>query len=226
MPPPVEDWCAFMLEYWRRHGLSDEQARDCLSEAFLRYRRKRGLPAWGMGEPPPALWVIARDLLCEHWRRRSREQKQVEQLQAQYRCRCEQFCDDEPEAQTFQLSLPPRLNEVLTLRLEGYTCREIAERLAIAVGTVKSYLAELRQKFRDFYGYDPTKRPSQGGYINGNASEVSTPHGKEDISNASTHRSGHGGGSASGGKRVRPAAHSRRARRRGGGGGFRKPDAG
>ena len=107
---------------------------------------------------------------------------------------------------------------VLTLRVEGYTCREIAEQLAIAVGTVKSYLAELRQKFRDFYGYDPTKRPSQGGYINGNASEVSTPHGKEDISNASTHRSGHDGGSASGGKRVCPAAHPRRARRRAGGG--------
>ena len=50
-----EDWGPLVLKYWRRHGLSDEQAQDCVGELFLRYHRRTDLPAWGAGKPPPAL---------------------------------------------------------------------------------------------------------------------------------------------------------------------------
>ncbi len=215
-----DGWAHTLLGYWCSHGLSVEQAQDCLSETFLRYSRRRHLPPWNTGEPPPALWRIARDLLCEHWRRRAREQQQAERLLVHYRCICDRPCVDEVETETFRLSLPPRLSEVLALRLEGYTCREIAGQLHLSESTVKSYLAELRTKFREFYGYDPTKSASASGYI-----DRSLTASEEDTTNANAHSSGMDGDGASGGERVRPAAHPRCARRRAGGGGSRKPDA-
>lgn len=222
MPDSPDGWAHTLLGYWCSQGLSVEQAQDCLSETFLRYSRRRDLPPWNAGEPPPSLWRIARDVLCEHWRRRAREQQQTERLLVHYRCIWYRPCDDEVEAETFRLSLPPRLSEVLALRLEGYTCREIAGLLHLSESTVKSYLAELRTKFREFYGYDPTKSPSDSGYIYGSltAGEDDTSDKKEDTTDANAHSSGMDGDGASGGKRVRPASHPRRARRRAGGGGW------
>jgi DNA-binding CsgD family transcriptional regulator len=64
-------------------------------------------------------------------------------------------------AQEFMQALSPRLRAVARRRLQGDTCAEIAQSLGVSRGTVQAYLRDLRQLFRKFLGYDPTKRGSR-----------------------------------------------------------------
>ncbi len=161
-----DNWAPLVLNYWQSHGVKPQQAQELLTELCLRYSRRRLLPVLGQGVPPPALWQLARDLLCEHWRRQRRAKQQLDALHAQCLCNPAPIFAREVDARLFLDDLPPRLQEVLALRLEGETCEQIAGRLGIGVGTVKSYLKDLRAKFLAFFGYDPTKRRSASGYIN------------------------------------------------------------
>ncbi len=51
--------------------------------------------------------------------------------------------------------LPSYLRRMLLLLMDGYTPDEIAQRLQVGVGTVYAYRQQLREKFVEFYGYDP-----------------------------------------------------------------------
>ncbi len=209
------NWATLVLNYWQSNGVNPQQAQELLTELCLRYSRRRLLPAWGQGVPPPALWRLAHDLLCEHWRRQRRAKQQLDALQAQCLCTPAPIFAREVDARLFLDDLPPRLQEVLALRLQGETCEQIARCLGIGVGTVKSYLKDLRANFIAFFGYDPTKRRSASGYINGKPHRGQKP--KEEVRDHEAHSSDDDRSGSPADERGRPAPYSRRSRRRAGG---------
>jgi hypothetical protein len=194
-------------------------------QVFLRYSTRSDVPPWGKHALPPLLWRLARDVLCEHFRQQAREKQRLEPLRCVLKCDAETCVEalavDELDAERFANNLPERLREVLQLRLQGYTCAQIAQQMSLSPGTVKAYLAELRKKFVKYYGYDPTKSPSRDGNIYGSLSGVEASVDGE-IQNALKEVSGLDGGKSVRGKRVRSAPHSRRAGRARGGGRLRR----
>ena len=67
----------------------------------------------------------------------------------------------EINGERFVASLPPRLHAAVELRLAGYSWDEAAQQLGVSASTLRGYLPELRAKFVDFFGYDPSKRASE-----------------------------------------------------------------
>jgi DNA-directed RNA polymerase specialized sigma24 family protein len=65
------------------------------------------------------------------------------------------------DGERFVASLPPRLHAAVELRLAGYSWDEAAQQLGVSASTLRGYLPELRAKFVDFFGYDPSKRASE-----------------------------------------------------------------
>jgi DNA-directed RNA polymerase specialized sigma24 family protein len=65
------------------------------------------------------------------------------------------------DGERFVASLPPRLRAAVELRLAGYSWDEAAQQLGVSASTLRGYLPELRAKFVDFFGYDPSKRASE-----------------------------------------------------------------
>jgi len=49
-------------------------------------------------------------------------------------------------AQDIVAELSPRQKQILALRVQGYKCREVADKLGIAEGTVKWHSWRMRQK--------------------------------------------------------------------------------
>ncbi|GBC95594.1 hypothetical protein HRbin16_01385 [bacterium HR16] len=185
-----DEWHIALRDYFTHHALKREQAEECVTQVFLRYHAKADAPPWDADTPPPLFWRLARDVLCEHFRRQTREKQRLEKLQCALTCNAETCVEtlavDELDAERFANSLPERLRQVLELRLQGYTCAQIAEQMSLSPGTVQAYLAELRKKFVKYYGYDPTKSPSRDGNIYGSLSgaEASASHREEERQNA------------------------------------------
>jgi YD repeat-containing protein len=65
------------------------------------------------------------------------------------------------DSERFLASLPPRLRAMLELRLAGYSWDEAAQQLGVKASTLRGYLPELRAKFVEFFGYDPSNRASE-----------------------------------------------------------------
>jgi len=218
---PDDIWHSWLCVYFRNRALPTQEAHDCAHEAFLRYTQHAEAPAWNDGNPPALLWQIAHDVLCEYCRQRDRHARLQQRLIQHQRCAppcdVEEMAIDAVECERFMASLPGRLREVLQLRLQGYTYADIAQALTLSQGTVKSYGAQLREKFRKYFGYDPTKSPSRIGNIHGGLSEEALPLSeKEEVDDAQG--TGMDSGGAVRGKRVRSAPHARRARTVRGGG--------
>jgi DNA-directed RNA polymerase specialized sigma24 family protein len=65
------------------------------------------------------------------------------------------------DGERFVASLPPRLHAAVELRLAGYSWEEAAQQLGVSASTLRGYLPDLRAKFVDFFGYDPSNRASE-----------------------------------------------------------------
>ena len=61
------------------------------------------------------------------------------------------------DCEQFRAQLPDYLRRTLERMEAGDTPKAIAARLGVAVGTVYSYQHELRERFVEFFGYDPRK---------------------------------------------------------------------
>jgi len=61
------------------------------------------------------------------------------------------------DGERFVASLPSRLRAAVELRLAGYSWDEAAQQLGVSASTLRGYLPDLRAKFVDFFGYDPSK---------------------------------------------------------------------
>lgn len=68
--------------------------------------------------------------------------------------------ESEMDVEAFLAGLPEYLRAPLALRLQGYSWEEVARLLGGKSSTLRAYLPELRSKFVEFFGFDPSKRAS------------------------------------------------------------------
>lgn len=131
----AEDLARF---FSRRHGDGSDAARDLVQDTFL--EMARGLEKGGKPRSLRAyLFGIARHVSAAAWRRQAREGRPVgiDEFAAPDRS-----TDDRVEAaREVMESLPELQREILELRfIQQLSYAEIAEALAIPVGTVRSRL--------------------------------------------------------------------------------------
>jgi DNA-directed RNA polymerase specialized sigma24 family protein len=65
------------------------------------------------------------------------------------------------DGERFVASLSPCLRAAVELRLASYSWDEAAQQLGVSARSLRGYLPDLRAKFVDFFGYDPSKRASE-----------------------------------------------------------------
>jgi DNA-directed RNA polymerase specialized sigma24 family protein len=146
-------------------GLSYDDAEDGVTFILLSYYRRTGDCPWKQSEPDVFLLrTLCHDYASAYWRKQKRREHLLEGWDAPslegYR-NVEAIAISEMCAQEFLDALSPRLRAVARLRLQGDTCAQIAQSLGVSPGTVQAYLRDLRQLFKKFFGYDPTKRGSR-----------------------------------------------------------------
>jgi DNA-directed RNA polymerase specialized sigma24 family protein len=140
---------------------ADDLALSCLL-AFHDHHRY----PWQHPEPAHALrWCTQklRALACDAYRRAQRHPcLALETLPEGVACvDIAAQVQADIDGERFLASLPPRLRTALALRLAGYSWDEAAQQLGVSASTLRGYLPELRAKFVDFFGYDPSKRASE-----------------------------------------------------------------
>lgn len=167
-----EAWKRYIETVCEAKGLSREDAEECVSEVLLRYTIRRGALPWEEERPEPALIdLLTRDVAHERLRclhRRQRLHETYERLQQSFQVlpTPEDVAISSAEVETFRKQLPEYLLRTLDLLVDGYTPREVANLLKVSVGTVYAYRAELREKFIEYFGYDPrNSRTRIGNYI-------------------------------------------------------------
>ncbi len=129
----------------RRLVDDDETAHEIASEAFTRL-----LSRWsGLDNPQSYLYMIATNLIHDHWRKTGRERRAIRTMTATVprdpSCRPDQDVD----VRALIESLPPRLRSAFLLHYyAGFGVREVAALLGRPEGTVKADLHHARAKLR------------------------------------------------------------------------------
>jgi RNA polymerase sigma-70 factor (ECF subfamily) len=140
--PRLAGWCRRLVD-------DDETAHEIASEAFTRL-----LSRWSKLENPQSyLYMIATNLIRDHWRKTSRERRAMKTYTA--------AGTDEPawhQAQDVDVralieGLPPRLRSAFLLHYyAGFGVKEVATMLGRPEGTVKADLHHARAKLKAAVG--------------------------------------------------------------------------
>jgi DNA-directed RNA polymerase specialized sigma24 family protein len=143
------------------HHHADDLAHTCLIPFHDHHRYP-----WQHPEPAHALrWCAQklRALACDAYRRAQRHPcLALETLHESVACvEIAAQVQGDIDSEQFLASLPPRLRTAVELRLAGYSWEQAAQQLGVKASTLRGYLPELRAKFVDFFGYDPSKRASE-----------------------------------------------------------------
>lgn len=141
----------FML----RQGVDPELADDLAQETLITVWRKAGLYSADKGSTSTWIYTIARNLRTDHIRRQRVWQELTEQHAASLPSN-DTPADDvvaeqqrQARVQAVLKSLPPEQVDVVTLAfMEGLPHPEIAARLSLPLGTVKSRIRLAYQKLR------------------------------------------------------------------------------
>lgn len=146
--------------YMMRHGADAHVAEDLAQETMLTVWRKASLYSQGKGSATTWIFTIARNLRIDRLRR----DRHFQMLPDGHE---EEPSDDplpdemltdrerESEAQSALQALPPEQLEVVKLAyLEGLSHSDIASRLNLPLGTVKSRMRLAYQKIRESVGGD------------------------------------------------------------------------
>ena len=130
----------------RRLVDDDETAHEIASEAFTRL-----LSRWqGLDNPQSYLYMIATNLVRDHWRKLERERRAMRTVTAN--TEAEPFSDPAQDVDVRELlqGLPARLRDPFLLHYyAGFGIKEIAALLKRPEGTIKADLYHARAKLKE-----------------------------------------------------------------------------
>jgi RNA polymerase sigma-70 factor, ECF subfamily len=142
--------CYPRLAGWvRRLVDDDETAHEIASEAFTRL-----LARWsGLDSPQSYLYMIATNLVRDHWRRSGRERSAIRTLTTVVPRDPAYYPDQDVDVRALIAALPSRQRSAFLLHYyAGFPVREIAAMLGSPEGTVKADLHHARARLRDALG--------------------------------------------------------------------------
>lgn len=150
-----EEFGPRVRSFMMRQGADPALAEELAQETLLAVWRKAGLYSAEKGSPTTWIFTIARNLRADHIRRRRAWQELTEEQAASIPSE-EAGPDDmvserqrRARVQAVLKELPPEQIQVVTLAfIEGLPHGEIAERLSLPLGTVKSRIRLAYQKLR------------------------------------------------------------------------------
>ena len=142
--------CYPRLAGWvRRLVDDDETAHEIASEAFTRL-----LARWtGLDNPQSYLYMIATNLIRDHWRKTERERRALRSVTAGSVGDPVAFPVQDVDVRNLIASLPPRLRDPFLLHYYGgFGLKEVASLLHRPEGTIKADLFAARARLRTALG--------------------------------------------------------------------------
>ncbi len=133
----------------RRLVDDDETAHEIASEAFVRL-----LARWTRVESPQSyLYMIATNLIRDHWRKTERERRAMRRVAAGAAAEPVAYPVQDVDVRDLIASLPPRLRDPFLLHYYGgFGIREVAALLRKPEGTIKADLFAARAKLKTTLG--------------------------------------------------------------------------
>ena len=163
--------CYPRLAGWIRRLVDDDDtAHEIASEAFTRL-----LARWHtLDSPQGYLYMIAANLVRDHWRRAGRQRRAISVMSAAARPDRGYQPVQDVEVRALIQALPASMRSAFLLHhYAGFALREVAVMLGRAEGTVKSDLSQARARLRAALG-KPVPDPREP------IDSVSSPVDKED----------------------------------------------
>jgi RNA polymerase sigma-70 factor, ECF subfamily len=142
--------CYPRLAGWvRRLVDDDETAHEIAAEAFTRL-----LSRWsGLDNPQSYLYMIATNLVRDHWRKTGRERRAIRTMTAAVPREPSWHPAQDVDVRDLIESLPPRLRSAFLLHYYGgFGVKEVAMLLGRPEGTVKADLHHARAKLKAAVG--------------------------------------------------------------------------
>jgi RNA polymerase sigma-70 factor (ECF subfamily) len=138
------------LAGWVRRLVDDDDtAHEIAAEAFVRL-----LSRWTRVESPQSyLYMIATNLIRDHWRKTERERRAIRSVTAGAALDEVAYPVQDVDVRNLLASLPPRLRDPFLLHYyAGFPIREVATLLHRPEGTIKADLFAARAKLRTALG--------------------------------------------------------------------------
>ena len=160
------EWLHHLQQQAHQLTACPHHANDLAHTCLLAFHNHHCCYPWQHSDPAYALrWCAQklRALACDAHRHAQRHPcLALEMLPENFACvEIAVQVQETVDSERFLASLPPRLRAMLELRLAGYSWDEAAQQLGVKASTLRGYLPELRAKFVEFFGYDPSNRASE-----------------------------------------------------------------
>jgi RNA polymerase sigma-70 factor, ECF subfamily len=142
--------CYPRLAGWVRRLVDDDDtAHEIASEAFTRL-----LARWsGLDSPQSYLYMIATNLVRDHWRKAGRERRAIRTMTAAAPADAAYYPAQDVDVRALIEALPPRLRSPFLLHYyAGLGVREVASMLGRPEGTVKADLYHARARLKTALG--------------------------------------------------------------------------
>jgi RNA polymerase sigma-70 factor (ECF subfamily) len=147
----------------RRLVDDDETAHEIASEAFVRLLSRWTKPA-SLDSPRSYLYMIATNLVRDHWRKMERERRAIRNVTSGADLEPTSDPAQEVDVRELIMTLPARLREPFLLHYyAGFGIREIAALLKRPDGTIKADLYHARAKLREALQARGTANGTNGG---------------------------------------------------------------
>ncbi len=140
--PRLAGWCRRLVD-------DDETAHEIASEAFTRL-----LARWSKVDSPQSyLYMIATNLVRDHWRKTSRERRAIKTFTAAVPEEPAWHQSEDVDVRALIEDLPPKLRSAFLLHYyAGFGLKEVAVMLGRPEGTVKADLHHARAKLKAAVG--------------------------------------------------------------------------